>query len=105
MAAPAGPGDSRLPEAKQWLAEQLKLGSRKQEELREMAEQAGITYPTLRRAKKELRVRSGKDGMRGPWLWSLPEGAHDPPEDAQENGVSTFEKLSTFDSGCGGVLQ
>ncbi len=135
LAAPAGPGDHKLADACQWLTEQLRPGSRKQEELRETAKQAGITYPTLRRAKKALRVQSGKDGMRAPWMWSLPENTHDSPEDAQKQSVSTFanghgstvretsenakfkgfcpktlkirerETLSTFDSECGGLLQ
>jgi hypothetical protein len=105
LAAPIGPGDRKLAEAAQWLTEQLKTGSREQKEVREMAEQAGITYPTLRRAKGALQVRSHKAGMSGPWMWSLPEGAHDHPEGAQENAVSAFEELSTFDSECGGLLQ
>jgi hypothetical protein len=70
-----------------------------------MAEQFGITNATLRRAKDALRVRSKKAGMGGPWMWYLPEGAHVSPEDAQENSVSTFAELSTFDSECGGLLQ
>jgi hypothetical protein len=105
LAAPALPGDRKLAEATQWLSEQLKSGRREQKEVREIAVQVGISYPTLRRAKSALRVQSGKAGMSGPWMWSLPEGAHDSPEDAQGNGVSTFAKLSTFDSECGGLLQ
>jgi hypothetical protein len=105
LAAPAGPGDRKLAEASQWLTEKLKTGTLEQRDIREMAEQAGITYATLRRAKNALRVRPHKAEMRGHWMWSLPEDAHGLPEDAQENRVSTFAELSTFDSGCGGLLQ
>jgi hypothetical protein len=105
LAAPAVPGDRKLAEATQFLTEQLKAGSREQKAVREIAEQAGITYPTLRRAKSALRVRSHKAGMSGSWMWSLREGAHDSPEDAQENSVRTFAELSTFECDCGGLLQ
>jgi hypothetical protein len=105
LAAPSAPGDRKLAEANQWLTEQLRLGSMEQKQIRELANNAGISYATLRRAKKALQVRDRKAGMSGPWMWSLPEGAHDPPEDAQETSVSTFAELSTFDSDCGGVLQ
>ncbi len=105
LAAPAIPGDRKLAEASQWLAEQLRYGSREQKEIRQAAETAGISYATFRRAKDALQVRSYKAGMSGPWLWALPEGAHDTAEGAQENSVSTFAELSTFDSECGGLLQ
>ena len=105
LAAPAGPGDHKLAEASQWLTELLRPGEREQKEVRKLAEAAGISNATLRRAKNALRVQSGKAGMSGPWMWSLPEGAHDSPEDAQENSVSTFAELSTFDGECGGLLQ
>ena len=37
-----------------------------------MAEQAGISYRTLRRAKDTLGVQSSKAGLSGQWWWSLP---------------------------------
>jgi hypothetical protein len=33
----------------------------------------GISERTLKRAKKELNVRSDKPQMNGGWEWSLPE--------------------------------
>jgi Bifunctional DNA primase/polymerase, N-terminal/AAA domain/Primase C terminal 1 (PriCT-1) len=105
LAAPAGPGDHKLAEAAQWLTRQLRRGGREQREIRQAAEAAGISYATLRRAKDALRIRAHKAGLSGPWMWSLSEDAHDSPEDAQEKCVSTFVKLSTFDSDCGGLLQ
>ena len=101
LAAPAGPDDSKLTEATEWLTEILKAGGIEQKEIRAMAEQRCISYSTLRRAKEALRIRSGKGGMRGVWIWSLPEGAHIPIEGAQKNDVSTFAELSTFDDATG----
>lgn len=96
LAAPSGPGDRKLGEAVQWLAEQLREGSKEQKLIREMAENAGLAWATVRRAKTVLRVRSHKSRMSGPWMWRLPEGAHDSSEDAQESAVSTFAGVSTF---------
>ena len=84
LAAPAGRGDRRLAEATQWLTELLETGEREQKEIRELAEAAGISYGTLRRAKSGLQVRPYKAGMSGPWLWALPEGAHGSAEGAQK---------------------
>lgn len=99
LAAPAGPGDHKLAEASQWLTELLKSGSREQREVRELAESAGISFATLRRAKDALRVRSYKASVRGPWLWALP----DPPQDAQDahegahtENVNPLGNLSAF---------
>jgi hypothetical protein len=44
-----------------------------QKEVCELADGAGISHATLRRAKDALRVRSIKTGMSGRWLWALPE--------------------------------
>jgi hypothetical protein len=105
LAAPAIPGDRKLAEASQWLVEQLRSGSRGQKEVRELANNAGISYATVRRAYSTLGVRARKVGMSGPWTWSLPEGAHDPAEGAQKKGVDTFAELNAFDGECGGLLQ
>jgi hypothetical protein len=92
-------------EACQWLNELLRSGERTAKDVCEQAEAASISRATLRRAQQALKIRPHKAGMSGPWMWSLPEGAHDSPEDAQENAVSTFTELSTFDGECGGLLQ
>ncbi len=101
LAAPSAPGDRKFAEAGQWLAEQLKTGSRAQKEVRGMAETAGIAWATVRRAKNALRVRSHKVGISGPWMWSLPEDFCAAHEDAQPSRIVDFEPLresmSTFD--------
>lgn len=105
LAAPAGPGDHKLAEACQWLTELLRPGERTANDVRELAEAADISRATLRRAQQALRIRPHKTGMKGPWLWVLPKDAHGSAEDAQENSVSTFAELSTFDGECGGLFQ
>jgi Bifunctional DNA primase/polymerase, N-terminal/AAA domain len=103
LAAPAGPGDRKLAEASGWLTEQLKTGSRDQKQLRHTAEQAGIAYRTLRRAKDALGVHSYKVRLSGPWVWSLIEGGKregvqpaltrkmDTFKEGQDGNVDTFE--------------
>ncbi len=83
LAAPAGPDNSKLAQASEWLKSALASGTRKEEEIKSLAKAEGISNATLRRAKKAQYVLSGKDGLTGPWMWSL-------PEDAQGNCVSTF---------------
>ena len=93
----------RLAEAKQWLAKQLETGVRAQKELLEGARLAGISSRTLRRAKDSLQVRSSKDGMRAPWVWSLPECVHEHAEEgqgAQEEGQTQQGNLDTFATEC-----
>jgi hypothetical protein len=81
LAAPEAPEDrSARADAIQWLLDLLKEGSREQKEVRKLAEAAGITYATLRRAKDALKVSSYKSTRFGPWLWALPE---DGPKDGR----------------------
>jgi AAA domain len=76
--APCNPQDrSAVEDAREWLNDFLSTGSKEQQECREKSHGAGISYATLRRAKDALRVRSYKAAMSGPWLWALPEGAHE----------------------------
>ncbi len=48
--------------------------------VKRMATENGFSFGTLRRAKDRLGVEAEKDGFgaEGRWIWSLPEGAHDP---------------------------
>lgn len=77
LAAPSNPQDrSALDDACEWLRDFLSTGDKEQQECRAKSSQAGISYPTLRRAKNALRVRSYKEAMSGPWFWGLPKEAH-----------------------------
>lgn len=98
LAAPAGPDNGKLAHAREWLSAQLSSGAQEQEEIQNLAKDEGISKATLRRAKRELCVRSRKDGLSGPWMWCLPEDAHDSPEDAHRNCVSTFAEVERLPS-------
>jgi len=72
LAAPASPGEQKLDGAMDWLKELLRATDRKAREVRVLAEGAGISRITLRRAKDALHVRSYKtSGMDGDWMLSL----------------------------------
>jgi AAA domain len=66
-----GPDPHAFLEAVVWLERRLEEGVPVASTLiREEAEEDGITFPTLRRAKKALGVRSMKHGEQ--WEWQLP---------------------------------
>lgn len=83
MQAEAAGGQSRyaLREATEFLQEQLATGPGKVKEINEEAEANGITTATLRRAKRDLGVKSRKEkGVDAEWLWELqpaPKTRHD----------------------------
>jgi hypothetical protein len=83
--------------AREWLSDFLSAGSKEQQQCREKAHEAGISYATLRRAKNALGIRSFKDTMSGPWLWALPEGAHEVAKGAHTEGMSTFARMNTLE--------
>jgi len=98
LAAPAGPDNGKLAQACEWLSGVLGPGARTQKEIQDLADDEGIGKATLRRAKKELKVKSSHPDVKGPWMWQLPQGAHDFPQDAQRNCVSTLEKVEHLGS-------
>jgi hypothetical protein len=60
-------------DAKEFLLSVLAQGPRPAKDVMAEAGQEGISERTLKRAKKELNVRSDKPQMNGGWEWSLPE--------------------------------
>ena len=60
-------------EAKEFLLGVLADGPRPATDVITGARQEGISERTLKRAKKDLKVRSDKCQMGGGWEWSLPE--------------------------------
>lgn len=68
----------KLAEAEEFLRTLLSDGPVEQTTIDEDAKQLGLSWATIRRAKKELGVTSYKEkGANGRWLWSL-EGAQSP---------------------------
>ncbi|NIM48001.1 MAG: AAA family ATPase [Gemmatimonadales bacterium] len=65
---------SALGEAKEFLRDQVQDGPRLAEEIIRNAKKAGISESTLKRAKRELKVKSQRMGFGpgGQWMWELP---------------------------------
>ena len=77
---------SALSEARDWLADALASAPRPARELLADARAAGLSLPTLRRAKRLLRVSSVKPAADSPWLWSReqrPDNQDDQPGGAE----------------------
>jgi putative DNA primase/helicase len=75
-------------EAKRFLRELLAEGPHRATEVHELADDADITIPTLKRAKRDLGVDSfqRKTPEGNPeWWWVLPEGEEPPPVTPFEN--------------------
>jgi putative DNA primase/helicase len=74
MAAAGGHTAKR--EARDFLRERLEGGPVNSDNIIEEAKQEGIAEKTLRRAKKELGVKSRRQGgTEGAWFWELPKAA------------------------------
>ena len=96
-----------LGEAKQFLSSLLEDGPTPSATVRRDSEGAGLSWATIRRASKALRVEIYKVGQRGGWAWRLPagEGVEEFFEDAQKvqdahaKRLSTLEKLEHLGTG------
>jgi AAA domain len=86
---------SKEDEAREWLINLLRTGSREQKEIEATALAAGLKWPTVRRAKGNCpAIKSWKGpSMRAPWMWRLVEDAQ---PDADSKSLSTFGNLSTL---------
>lgn len=59
-------------EAREWLIELLREGSREQREIEKLAGTAGLKWRTVQRAKADsTEIRSRKTSMAGHWIWYL----------------------------------
>jgi hypothetical protein len=82
-------------EADEWLRDQLAEGPVLVKTLQKEARAAGISWPTVERAKARLRARAYKEEFSGPWYWRRPiEGASSPenpenPKDSAKTAAST----------------
>jgi hypothetical protein len=65
---------SALAEAKEFLQDALTDGSRLADDVKREARQGGISGSTLKRAKRELKVKADRRGFGkgGAWWWELP---------------------------------
>jgi hypothetical protein len=76
---------SAVDEAKDFLIRELADGPVSPRDLEEHADQAGIAWATIRRAKTALGIETHKAGMEAGWMWQLPPKALKSSEDAQQN--------------------
>jgi putative DNA primase/helicase len=100
----AGPHQSAVLEAVDWLQQLLARDAMQATLVQAEAEAAGLSWATVRRAKKVAGIetyREGGTGKAGHWFWRLPPDEplrrSSSPYDAQERNVSTlgeFEHLS-----------
>jgi len=72
---PSSEDRSALQEAVTFLSKVLAAGPMSATEVERLADQAGISRKTLRRARTSLGVESRKNGMHDGWFLSLPKGA------------------------------
>jgi hypothetical protein len=74
MQAAGGQSGYAKREAREFLIDKLEAGPLNSDDLIEEAEQNGISKRTLKRAKKELGIRSRKQHgkITGGWMWELP---------------------------------
>jgi RecA-family ATPase len=75
LAAADGRSGEKLREAKEFLLERLADGPVPAEDIYEEAKHCDIAQKTLKRAKKELGIRShkAKGQIVGEWMWELPK--------------------------------
>ncbi|MCL1860939.1 MAG: AAA family ATPase [Proteobacteria bacterium] len=83
--------------AARFLVDFLAGGARKQSEVKDAAEEAEISWRTIERAKKELKIKSERMTFAGGWVWSLPdENLPRPPkkhQDRQQKGLAVLGKV------------
>lgn len=72
LGIPGGRPDRARDTATDFLLDILSAGSKPEEEIEKEAKREGIKLSTLRRAKRELGVKSDKTGFKGGWTWELP---------------------------------
>lgn len=60
-------------EAKAFLANLLANGPMLQKDIEEAVKGENFSMPTVKNAKKEMGIISEKDGLKGGWVWRLPE--------------------------------
>jgi putative DNA primase/helicase len=81
--------ETSLDEARDFLRELLPAGPVASNEVKSAAEANGLSWASVRRAKKALGIKAQKESLRDGWSWSLPKGLNI-SEEAQPFEVSPF---------------
>ena len=92
---PEGSAEDRTErqEAAEWLQKALADGPLSAQAVKEQAEQAGIAWATVRRAKDTLGIKPAKTRFDGGWEWALPSKVLKSTEDAHVKSVSTLGEV------------
>lgn len=95
LETPTGEERTARDEAAEFLAEELAAGPRPVGELKEAAEDLGLSWRTVQRAKRDLEIdarRQGGVGDSGRWTWELESSrARERPTDVAALGVENDE--------------
>jgi putative DNA primase/helicase len=81
-------GGSALGDACVFLRDLLDDGAVDVKDIRGAAKNAGVTWATVRRAKKKLKIKTFRETFKGGWSWRLPEGE-------QQNANTLIHKSSS----------
>jgi len=84
-ASKPGPEPKAREQAEQWLRNQLADGPRPMKELEEHAEADGHTPSTLKKARRDMPIKSYQPEIPGPWYWQLTDG--EAPADPDAPGL------------------
>lgn len=85
-----GPAPEKREAATQWLVEVLSDGPKNVKDLETEAEEAGLSWGTVRRAQRALNIKPLRTKFQGVWQWALPdEGVH---QNAASRSRSSNEK-------------
>ena len=82
--------ESAIEQAADWLKALLAGGPVESAEVKRQSKLNGFSWASVNRAKKTIRVRVKKNGMKGPWEWSLPNQPR-AAEDANLEDLNAFE--------------
>lgn len=82
-----------LREGREFLNDLLANGPVSAKAVKAAATEAGISFATVRRAKKAVGVVTEKMAMNGGWNWKIQRRRSSNTEDAHQNSLSTFDKF------------
>lgn len=75
-----GPEQTTRLKVKDWLNDILKDGPSWVSDIEDAAKHEGFVWRTVQRAKKDLGIKSGKNGL-GRWYWRKADQPDDPPKE------------------------
>jgi putative DNA primase/helicase len=89
-----------IEEAEDFLSEILADGERSQQQIELSAKEAGISWKTVMRAKKQLEIVSRKTGFNDGWVWQLPAKMVKITEDDHTESLAIFDENDHLRQNC-----